>query len=113
MQLNLLSSPSTVPCPHCGQEVVHAWKPNSEYTLRCPLPCGHLFAVRTHGFSIQTAPIQWDKGYLYWQPASNLASVIESIAKLCAMGAMKSAGKLFIKAGFSVNPPSAADPKSL
>jgi hypothetical protein len=67
---------STVPCPYCGQEVGNAWKSNSEYVLRCPMPCAQLFAVRTHGASIQTARIDWNGGELYWLPDATLAQVL-------------------------------------
>lgn len=67
---------STVPCPYCGQEVGNDWKSNSEYVLRCPMPCAQLFAVRTHGASIQTARIDWDGGELYWLPDATLAQVL-------------------------------------
>lgn len=76
VRVKLLVHQSTVPCPYCGQEVGNDWKANSEYVLRCALSCAQLFAVRTHGASIQTARIDWNGGELYWLPNATLAQVL-------------------------------------
>lgn len=73
--INILDRHDVVPCPYCGEDVVNDWKPNSEYVLRCPMPCSMLFAVRTHGSSVRTARIDWYGGVIYWLPTTRLSEV--------------------------------------
>lgn len=69
----ILKTADEVPCPHCRTPVKIKWEGNSESVVRCYLPCGELFAIRTQGHRILTAKIGWEWAQDYWRPDTPLS----------------------------------------